>query len=150
MSKTANAIALTEAAIRAIQNPFTPTTTQRIERANRLMALRAHPGFLDLVRLSLDLVKEPADILVDFNGWDPMQITLLKARAQAAKEHHDMLMAKIQEAIQGGIAEAAEQDLATKSPQEIVEQSDRVRAAVLSEFKKMDENRIPGSYNPEE
>src|ERR1700688_5208476 len=89
--------------------PFVPTTTPNIERANRLMALRAHPGFIDFLRLSEELVRDAADICADYPGWDAQQIVVLKVRMQCAKEHHQMLISKMQEAIQAGIEEGRAQ-----------------------------------------
>lgn len=128
-------------------SPFVPTTTPAMERANRLISLRANPGFFDLLRLSQELVDSTTAILVDYGGWDAQQITVLKVRAQAAKEHHDLLLAKINEAIQLGISEGREVNstLPAKSAEEAVEQGDYVRQKVLQHFEAED-GRLPGSY----
>jgi hypothetical protein len=128
--------------------PFEPTSTPAIERANRLMHLRAHPGFPDLTRISQDLVDDAAAISIDYPGWDVQQIAVLKARAQAAKEHHALLFAKIAEAIREGIQEqAASTNLSEKSPAEILETGDLVRQEVLTKFEEMSsEGRLPGTY----
>src|SRR5271154_3505234 len=129
-------------------SPFVATTTPAIERANRLLGLRAHPGFADLLRLSQELVQSAADICADYPGWDSQQIVVLKVRMQCAKEHHTMLLAKINEAILAGIAEqAAAQNLPKKSAADAMDQGDLVRQEVLTHFAGMDEdNRPAGSY----
>ena len=78
----------------------------KIERGNRFLALRSHPAYNDLVSLSLSLVQQAAQTLVDYPGWDKDQIAALKQRAQAAKEFHELLFGTITEAIQEGITEA--------------------------------------------
>jgi len=120
--------------------PFPARTTEAIERANRFMALREHPAYNDLFRISQGLVEEATANLIDYPGWDKDQIAVLKARAQAAKEHHKLLFVKIAEAIQEGIGEAKQ----SLSEREKAEQSDQLRAAVLSH---MDGDvRVGGSY----
>ncbi len=129
--------------------PFVQTTTPAIERANRLISLRAHPGFIDFLRLSEELVQIATDISVDFGGWDTQQIVILKARAQASKEHHQGLLGKLQEAIDIGLAEAREQleSLPEKTAQELQDQGDYVRLKVLQNFEKRDQDaRVAGSY----
>ena len=126
-------------------NPFPITTTTTIERANRLISLKAHPGFIDLLRISNDLVQEATTTLVIYPGWDKDQISVLKARAQAAKEHHEQLFTRIIRAIQEGINEAKESELPGKSVSDALEQGDYVRTAVLEKFEDLD-SRIPGSY----
>ena len=136
-----------------ITAPFVPTTTPAIERANRLISLRAHPGFNDLLRLSQELVQSAADICADYPGWDDKQIVVLKVRMQAAKEHHQLLLAKINEAIEEGISEGREKSpsLPEKTAAEALEQGDFVRMRVLEKFSDMDnnpvtDNRPAGSY----
>jgi hydroxyethylthiazole kinase-like sugar kinase family protein len=127
--------------------PFVPTTTPAIERANRLISLRTHPGFLDILRLSQELVDSATAILVNYGGWDKDQITVLKVRAQAAKEHHELLIAKINDAIQDGIAEgrAQAETLPTKTAEESVDQGDYVRQKMMQKFEELD-TRPSGSY----
>jgi hypothetical protein len=129
-------------------SPFVAVTTPTIERANRLLGLRAHPGFMDLVRISQEIVQIAADICADYPGWDPQQIVVLKVRMQCAKEHHALLLAKINEAILAGIAEqSVAQNLPKKSASEAMDQGDLVRQEVLTHFADMDEdNRPAGSY----
>ena len=131
-----------------MNNPLEPTASYNIERANRLMALRVHPGFSDLVRISQSLVDEATAIAIDFAGWDAQQISILKARAQAAKEHHALLFAKMTEAIREGVEEqAASANLPDKSVREVLETGDLVRQEVLTKFSDLDqESRLPGSY----
>lgn len=136
-------------------SPFVPTTTPDMERANRLMSLKSHPGFLDLVRISHDLAESVIQQMLAFQGWDLMQIATVRAAAQGANEHHRGLFAAIDALIEKGTAEAMEQIANAqmqKTPQEIIEQSDHVRRTVLQKFAQMDDNqqgdptRIPGSY----
>jgi hypothetical protein len=131
-----------------MNNPLEPAASYNIERANRLMALRVHPGFSDLVRISQSLVDEATAIAIDFAGWDAQQISILKARAQAAKEHHALLFAKMTEAIREGVEEqAASANLPDKSVREVLETGDLVRQEVLTKFSDLDqESRLPGSY----
>jgi hypothetical protein len=128
-------------------SPFVQSTTPTIERANRLLSLRAHPGFLDLLRLSQELVQEAADTCADFGGWDPHQIIVLKVRMQAAKEMHQALLVRLQNAIQDGLDEAKARisTMPEKTPAEILEQGDYVRQRVLQNFEEQD-NRTAGSY----
>jgi hypothetical protein len=128
--------------------PSVQTPTSAIERANRLMSLRANPGFRDAFLISEEIVNTLTATAIDYPGWDMQQLMVLKSRAQAAKEHHDLLFAKIQEAISEGIqAQAAQGNQAEKTPIEILEQGDYVRQAVLTRFKDLDnENRPAGSY----
>ena len=138
----------------ATSTPFVATTTPTIERANRLISVRSNPGFLDILRLSQEMVDDAVQVCINYGGWDPQQIVVLKIRMQAAQEHHTALIAKIQNAIQEGIAEysalnkaASTQSNAVpeKTPAEVIEQGDFVRQEVLTKFTDMD-NRIPGSY----
>jgi hypothetical protein len=135
------------------ENPFVATTTPAIERANRLIAVRSHPGFLDILRISQDLISEADEACRSYPGWDLQQILVLKVRMQCAQEHHKMLLAKIQDAVDDGVAEAKRQMdaaiLKTKTPAEIVEQGDYVRQAVLTKFDEMD-SRASGSFGPKD
>lgn len=132
--------------------PFTPTTTEGIERANRFLSLRSHPGFNDFVRLSQQLVNEATEALITFPGWDKDQIAVLKARAQAAFEHHQQLFIRMSSAIENGVAEAASKinSLPPKSTREMIEEGDRVRAEVITTGLEtgllQEDNRVSGSY----
>jgi len=142
---------MSEIPVTPATNPFVPTTTPTIELANRLISLRAHPGFLDLVRLSQELGQEAAEICSDYPGWDPQQIVVLKVRMQVAKEHHNALIAKVEAAIQAGLEELREKvnTLPAKTPEEIVDQGDYIREKMLQHFADRDEHdglRIAGSY----
>lgn len=120
-------------------------TTPTIERANRLISVRSNPGFRDIVQISLDLVKSAADMCADYPGWDPQQIVMLKVRMQCAKEHHEILLANINEAIRAGLEEARTATLPQKTVVEAAEQGDYVRQAVLQKFEEI-EGRAAGSY----
>ena len=139
-------------------SPFQQRTTPQIERANRLIGLRAHPGFLDLVRISQEMVQESVDATSDYPGWDPQVMMVLKVKQQAAKEHHQALLTRLQNAIQAGLDEAKEMLSTLPAPTvqtatEILEQGDYVRQAVLQNFEDRDvsnDSRTAGSYNPDE
>ncbi len=129
-------------------SPFEPVSTPIITRANNLLGLRAHPGFVDLVRISQAMVDEAGRVSITYPGWDMQQMMVLKARAQAALEHHELLFAKITEAIREGIQEqAASANMSDKSVSEVLEQGDLVRQEVLTRFSEMDQDgRLPGTY----
>ena len=139
--------------VAAPPTPFVPTTTPGIDRANRLISLQSHPGFLDLIRLSEELIGTAQAVSTDYGGWDLQQNFVLKVRAQAAKEYHNLLLfGKIREVIEAGVAEMAaqmaEQDrrnIPEKSIDEMLEQGDYVRQSVLTEFEKLD-SRVAGSF----
>lgn len=122
-------------------------TSPNIERANRLISLRANPGFLDLIQISQQLVKEAVDTCTNFPGWDKDQIVVLKVRQQAATEHHQQLIQRFIAAIQSGIDEARANasTLPAKTAGEALEQGDYIRQEVLKNFEEFD-NRVPGSY----
>lgn len=128
-------------------SPFIQETTPGIERANRLHALKHHPGFPDLVRITQDLVQEAINACTRYPGWDSQQIVVLKVRQQCAVEFHDAVLVRIDNAIQAGIAEsrALMANLPEKTASEIVDQSDYVRQKVLESFQEQD-NRVAGSY----
>ena len=142
---------MSEIPVTPASTPFVPTTTPTIELANRLISLQAHPGFLDLIRLSQELAQEAADICADYPGWDAQQIVVLKVRMQVAREHHNALIGKVQMAIQAGLDEMREKAnvLPAKTVAEIVDQGDYVREKMLQHFADRDEHdgmRIAGSY----
>jgi hypothetical protein len=123
--------------------------TGNIGRANRLMSLRAHPGFLDLLQISADLVQHAVKSCSTYPGWDPQVMVVLKVRQQCATEHHEALIEQIRDAIQAGIQEAAAMPI-SRTPEavaEAVDNGDYVRQAVLTKFGAMEtDDRIPGSY----
>jgi len=127
--------------------PIPQTITPNIERANRLISLKSHPGFFDLLAISQEMVDSAAAICADYPGWDAQQIVVLKVRMQAAKEHHQLLISKILEAIRVGVDEQKEMaaSLPKKTVDEVVEQGDFVRQAVLEKFDEYD-TRPAGSF----
>lgn len=131
----------------AAPSPFVPVTTPAIERANRLMSLRANPGFLDLIRLDQELMQEAVDACSEYPGWDPQVMVMLKVRMQIAKEHHKALLYKINQAIEQGVAEAKEHvdNLPQKTAAEVIEQGDFVRQRTLEHFNELD-SRAAGSF----
>ena len=128
-------------------NPFPQTTTPAIERANRLISLKNHPGFLDLLQLSREMVDSAQALSTDYPGWDTQQMVVLKVRAQAAKEHHQLLINRVLEAIREGIDEqnTLAATLPTKTTEEVLEHGDYTRQAVLQKFDEYD-SRPAGSY----
>lgn len=130
-------------------SPFEQTTTPNVDRAQRLLSLREHPGFLDLIRLSQELVQTAVDNCSNYPGWDAQQIVVLKVRQQTAMEHHKLLFSKLQQVIDIGLQEGrdliAARVLESKTPQQIVEESDTLRAKMLESFGDMDV-RIAGSH----
>ena len=131
-----------------VESPFVPTTTPVIERANRLLAVRAHPGFLDIIRISQEIVNSAVTQCMEYPGWDEKQMVVLTIRQKCAKELHELLWSKINEAIALGVEEAKNAThLPEKNVDEIMEQSDMVRQKVLTTFSEMDtDTRSPGSY----
>lgn len=127
--------------------PFIPVTTPTVERANRLLSVRVHPGFLDVLSLSEEIIQEAVETCSGYPGWDPQVMVVLKVRMQVAKEHHLRLIGKINDAIQVGIAEGRTESssLPTKTAEESVDQGDLVRQEVLKRFEEND-NRMAGSY----
>lgn len=120
--------------------PFTPRTTETIERANRFLAFRDSPAFNEVFRLSQQLVDEARVNQRQFGGWDKDQIVNLAIRVKVAEEYHEQLFTRMAEAIVLGVAEATQ----SMSAQQANEQSDQLRDQIL---KKMDtESRVPGSY----
>lgn len=132
--------------------PYVPITTPTIERGNRLLAIRQHPGFNDLIRIGQDLVQEAMEQSRDFGGWDPQQIAILKVRHQAAFEYHTRLLARMQSYIEQAITEVRaaqnENPKAEPTAQEILDNGDFVRQEMLKRFEQMDQvdNRPAGSY----
>lgn len=121
--------------------------SETIDRANRLASLQVQPGFADLWKISKALSDEATHISVTYGGWDSQQIMVLKARAQAALEHHERFFAKIRDAVAEGVQEQSALDNPRdKSIPEIIEQGDYVRQQVLTRFEEMDATGLPGTY----
>lgn len=137
--------------VTADRTPFVATTTPTIERANRLIGVRSHPGFLDLVRISQDILQEAREHTEDYPGWDPEIVMVLKVRQQTAKDYLERWLQLINKAIDEGVAEARAQveaaNIPAKTAEESVDQGDYVRQRVLETFTEM-ETRVPGSYDP--
>ena len=128
-------------------SPFVQTTTPAIERANRLLSLRAHPGFRDLLRIFQELTEKAVQNCSGYPGWDPQVIVVLKVRQQCAMEHAQAVLSEIEAQIQAGVAEGIEKaaDLPVKNAGEILDQGDYVRQAMLQRFADED-NRPAGSH----
>jgi hypothetical protein len=106
-----------------------------------------HPGFLDVLSLSQEIIQEAVKTCSGYPGWDPQVMVVLKVRMQVAEEHHQRLLGKIHEAIQDGIAEGRTQSasLAETTVEDSVDQGDYVRQEMLKKFEEND-NRMAGSY----
>lgn len=125
-------------------------TTPNIERANRLASLKANAGYLDLIRLSQQMVNNAIEMCMNYPGWDAQQIVILKVRMQAAKEHHLALFNSVDNAIREGVTEATILAGGQKpTAAEVLDTADWVRKEVLSKFESMDSDlRAAGSYPP--
>lgn len=116
-----------------------------VERANRLIGLKNHPGWNELIRIGQELVQQATEIARDYPGWDPMQLMCLQSRAKAASEYHSLMIATVAKYIQEGVAEAMEFNAnAQANKPHTIEEADDLRRAVLSH--KEDDARVPGSY----
>jgi hypothetical protein len=133
--------------VTANSSPFVPTTTPTIERANRLMSLRAHPGFPDALRIIQEMIQEASDASAEYPGWDTQQMVVLKVRHQATKELGQAFLVRISNAIQAGIDEgrAMSESLPAKTAEEALDQGDYVRRKMLEHFDEVD-GRLPGTY----
>ena len=118
-----------------------------MERANRLVSLRSHPGFKDLIQIALDMAGEAEEKLTSFNGWDPAAISAIAVASQISRRFQQELMRRIQAAINDGILEAKTlaNQLPEKTAADLLDQSDFVRRKALEMFDEMD-NRVAGSY----
>lgn len=127
----------------ALENP---AHSHLIDRANIFMALKSHPAFNELYRLSQSLVDDATRIARDFGGWDKDQILCLQQRAKASAEHHERLFGTMDEAIHEGIMAASEhQDEIVHAANENSIESDNLRAAVMNKMDR-EEVRVAGSY----
>jgi acyl-coenzyme A synthetase/AMP-(fatty) acid ligase len=134
-----------------LDNPYEARTTLPIDRANRLLALRGHPGFQDLIAISLQTVKAAEAAVVDYDGWDKDELVARSIAFRAAKRSHEMLFVNMAAVIQNGITEAVqlrdEQVAALPNDKKSAEMADELRALVLEQMKDDKyETRIPGSY----
>jgi hypothetical protein len=131
-------------------SPFVSVSTPAGEIANRLISVRANPGFLDIIRISQSLVQEATDIANGYPGWDRDQQFMLFMRAKVAQEHHTALLTRINTTIEQGIAEASSPNFVSqKTAADAIDQGDYVRQQVLSKFDEFD-SRPAGSYAPGE
>lgn len=135
--------------IEAERIPFVPSTTPEIELANRLMGLRAHAGFNDLVRIIDGITQEAREKTETYPGWDAQVMVVLKVRQQVAVELKPAIFFRINEAIEAGIAQARAQVEAAqnsvKTAEESIDHGDYVRQEVLKTFAETD-MRVPGSF----
>lgn len=130
-----------------VAQPMPVISTPAIERANRLISLRAHPGFVDLIQITLDMAREAEEKLTNFNGWDAAAIAAIAVASQVSRRYQQELARRVQEAINEGILEARnlQSQLPEKTAGQLLDQSDFVRQRALEMFSEMD-NRLPGSY----
>jgi hypothetical protein len=130
-----------------VAQPLPVVSTTAIERANRLVALRSHPGFPDLIQIALEMASEAEEKLTSFNGWDPAAIAAIAVASQVSRRFQRELMRRIQERINEGILEARtlQNSENEKTVREVLDQSDFVRRKALEMFDDLD-NRVAGSY----
>ena len=130
-----------------LDRPQPIMSTPAMERANRLVSLRSHPGFKDLIQIALDMAGEAEEKLTSFNGWDPAAISAIAVASQISRRFQQELMRRIQAAINDGILEAKTlaNQLPEKTAADLLDQSDFVRRKALEMFDEMD-NRVAGSY----
>jgi predicted metallo-beta-lactamase superfamily hydrolase len=140
---------MSEEQSRNLNPPFVARATPAMDRAQRLLSLRTHPGFLDLIRMSQDMAERAAVAERSYPGWDKDVIVALHCHTKAAYEHHEAWLAAIQTAIEQGESEARElqeqNNLPEKSDQETIEESDMLRINLLRKFEDF-ETRAGGSY----
>ena len=134
-----------------VDRPFVSTTTPTIDRANRLMGLTSHPGWNDLVAISINTVKVAEAAVVMFEGWDKDELAARSIAFRAAKRSHDILLASVASAIQTGVQEAAESLArsaeALPNDRNATDLADDLRSAVLRQVEETSqETRIPGSF----
>jgi len=109
----------------------------------RLRQLKGMSGYYDLMQLSQGLVNQATAQLVDFPGWDTQQIATLKARAQAAKEFHQLLFASVEAAINLSIQPPVEPE-PNINDRNAANHADALREAFMATNDA--DTRIPGSY----
>ena len=130
--------------------PFEPRTTLTVDRANRLMGLKAHPGFNDLVRLSEETVRAAEAAVTEYSGWDKDELVARSIAFRAAKRSHEMLFTRMAQAIQDGVAETlqqrSEQPL-TFDAREADAMAEDLRAEVLRQIDEQNyDTRVSGTY----
>jgi hypothetical protein len=134
----------------SLERPFEQRTTLTIDKANRLIALKAHPGFNDLVALSEQTVKLAEEALVGYEGWDRDELNARSIAFRAAKRSHEMLFGRMAHAIQQGIEEAAavrDSGAPGDFSAEAADMADQLRVRVLQHMDETKyETRIPGTY----
>jgi len=119
-------------------------STPAIELAQRLRSLSSHPGFRDLIRLSEKTVKVAEDAFVNFEGWDKEELSARSIAFRSAKKFHVSLFQEINWAIEGGIEEARQEQVAGRDPfgREAADAADNLRNTVLETY----DTRVPGTY----
>ncbi len=75
------------------------SVAQVVALANRMLALKASPGFHDLRLLAEMLEREAAVAARDFPGFDPQEIVTLKVQSQTAHKVLAELFGRIDAAI---------------------------------------------------
>lgn len=131
-----------------VDRPFEQRVTLTVDRANRLLALKAHPGFNDLVALSEQTVSAARAALVDYEGWDRDELLARSIAFRAAVKSHEMLFVRVAQAIQAGIEEAAAlKSSADPFSSDAADMADQLRVMVLQQEKESNyDTRTPGSY----
>lgn len=133
-------------------NPYEARTTMTIDRANRLHALKGHPGFQDLIALSQRTVDVSKDALVNYAGWDKDELVARSIAFRAAVKSHEMLFVRMAQAIQEGIEEAMQIQGSQATPSDLTnresaDMADELRALVLQQIDNNSyDTRVPGTY----
>jgi hypothetical protein len=129
-------------------NPYAPRTTMTIDRANRLIGLKSHPGFNDFVALINEVVKVAEDAFVSYEGWDNEELVARSIAFRAAKKFEEQLLTRMGGLIQAGIAEAmmARDANPQANNADAADGADELRAAILTELDNRYETRVSGTY----
>ena len=112
----------------------------QVAQANRLLGLRSHEGWGDLMAIAARLVHQVSNTAIDFEGWDPQQIVVLKGRAQGAKAIIEQLQIEINDAIATGIYTARMNEGESYAT---TAETDSLREEILSHAS---DGRVAGSY----
>ena len=127
-----------------VDNPYEKRTSLAIDVANRLLSLRGHPGFQDLMRLSQETVRLAEVAVTEYEGWDKDELVARSIAFRAAKRSHEMLFVRMANAIQAGISEATTEQGNTK---EAADMADELRALVVKQLDEENvETRVSGTY----
>jgi hypothetical protein len=125
--------------------PFEPRTTMTIDRANRLMGLKSHPGFQDLVALSLETVRLAEAAVTDYQGWDKDELVARSIAFRAAKKSHEMLFYKMATVIEEGVLEAT-QKRQNNNDADADAMAEELKVEVFRQLDERFDSRVGGSF----